>query len=110
MVFSVFIEGIPDHYHKEETVVGIGEKLGELITWDVKLAKVRVSVECEKPLQFKRRVQFSVTGDEVVVAFKYDKLQKFIFICNRMTHDGKRCPNLRRRELVLPNMVTRTGT
>lgn len=60
----------------------------------MKHAKVRVSVECEKPLQFERRVQFSATGDEVVVAFKYDKLQKWCFICHRMYHDGKRCPDL----------------
>ncbi|KAF8045991.1 hypothetical protein N665_4145s0002 [Sinapis alba] len=94
MVFTVFIEGIPEHYHKEQTVKGIGEKLGELILWDVKQAKVRVSVECEKPLQFERRVQFSATGDEVVVYFKYDKLQKWCFICHRLNHDGKRCPDL----------------
>lgn len=94
MVFSVFVEGIPVHYHKEQTVKGIGGKLGELISWDVKLAKVKVSVKCENPLQFERRVQFSATGDEVVVTFKYEKLQKFCFICNRMTHDGRRCPEL----------------
>ncbi|KAL0692066.1 hypothetical protein Bca4012_059246 [Brassica carinata] len=94
MIFTVFIEGIPEHYLKEPTVKGIGEKLGELISWDVKKAKVRVSVECEKPLQFERRLQFSSTGDEVVISFQYEKLQKWCFICNRMTHDGKRCPEL----------------
>ncbi|KAF8086616.1 hypothetical protein N665_0619s0010 [Sinapis alba] len=99
MIFTVFIEGIPEHYHKEQTVKGIGEKLGELISWDVKQAKIRVSVECEKPLQFERRVRFSETGDEVVVFFKYDKLQKWCFICGRMSHDGKRCPDLEKERI-----------
>lgn len=94
MVFSVFIEGVPDHYNKEETVKGIGEKLGESITLDVKHAKVRVLVECGKLLQFETRVQFSATGDEFVVTFKYDKLKNLCFICNRMTRDGKRCLDL----------------
>ncbi|KAL0733780.1 hypothetical protein Bca4012_009990 [Brassica carinata] len=102
MIFTVFIEGIPDHYLKEQTVTGIGGKLGELISWDVKQAKVRVSVECEKPLQFERRLQFSATGDEVVISFQYEKLQKWCFICNRMTHDGKRCPELEKERAHVP--------
>ncbi|XP_022565028.1 uncharacterized protein At4g02000-like [Brassica napus] len=94
MTFTVFIEWIPDHYRKEQTVKGIGEKLGELVSWDVKQAEIRVSVECDNPLQFERRLQFSATGDEVVITFHYNKLQKWCFICNRMSHDGKRCPEL----------------
>ncbi|KAL0729660.1 hypothetical protein Bca4012_025753 [Brassica carinata] len=38
--------------------------------------------------------QLEATGDEVAVSFKYDKLQKWCFICNRMSHDGKHCPEL----------------
>lgn len=94
MVFTVFIDGIPYHYLKEQTVKGIGGKIGELISWKVKPAKVRVSVECDKPLQFERSVQFSATGDEVAVSFTYDKLQKWCFICSRMSHDGKWGPEL----------------
>lgn len=94
MVFTVFIDGIPYHYLKEQTVKGIGGKIGELISWKVKPAKVRVSVECDKPLQFERSVQFSATGDEVAVSFTYDKLQKWRFICSRMSHDGKWGPEL----------------
>ncbi|XP_024004885.1 uncharacterized protein LOC112082032 [Eutrema salsugineum] len=93
MLFWIRIDGIPPHYQKEETVKGISEKLGDLIEWETTSARVRVSVECEIPLQFERRVIF-YTGDEVIVTFRYEKLQKFCFICQRLSHDCCHCPDL----------------
>ncbi|XP_024006644.1 uncharacterized protein At4g02000 [Eutrema salsugineum] len=93
MLFWIRIDGIPPHYQKEETVKGIGEKLGDLIEWETTSARVRVSVECEIPLKFERRVIF-YTGDEVIVTFRYKKLQKFCFICQRLSHDGRHSPDL----------------
>ncbi|ESQ34441.1 hypothetical protein EUTSA_v10009587mg [Eutrema salsugineum] len=98
MLFWIHIDGIPPHYLKEQTVKSIGEKLGDLIQWEVNPAKVRVLVECENPLQFERLVQFSSTGDEVVVTFRYEKLEKFCFICQRISHDGRHCPDLEREQ------------
>ncbi|CAN8289252.1 unnamed protein product [Cochlearia groenlandica] len=52
--------------------------------------KVRVSLECDKPLVFSLELEFE---DEVIsVSLSYDKLKGVCGLCNMMTHAANCCP------------------
>ncbi|CAN6934321.1 unnamed protein product [Brassica oleracea] len=58
-----------------------------------KKARIQVSIDADKPLQFERRIGFP-SGDIGKVTLTYDGLQRYCFTCNLISHDENTCPLL----------------
>ncbi|KAF3517703.1 hypothetical protein DY000_02061164 [Brassica cretica] len=56
-------------------------------------ARIQVSIDADKPLQFERRIGFP-SGDIGKVTLTYDGLQRYCFTCNLISHDENTCPLL----------------
>ncbi|CAE6205144.1 unnamed protein product [Arabidopsis arenosa] len=72
---------------------GIGRALGRVSEVDVSEARVLVAVNVTKPLKFKKRV-VTDNGKEVTVSLIYEKLYRFCFACNMISHEERDCPHL----------------
>ncbi|CAF2316911.1 unnamed protein product [Brassica napus] len=75
-------------------VKSIGEALGVVRGDDaieINEGKVRVTLDAFKPLVFSITVEFH-SGEETVVALRYERLHGFCRMCSRLTHDQSKCP------------------
>lgn len=54
MLFWVAVSDVPIHYKKDETYRNIGKSLGVVDLVDVDGGRVRVFVNADEPLKFKR--------------------------------------------------------
>nr|VDD61777.1 unnamed protein product [Brassica oleracea] len=57
------------------------------------MARIQVSIDADKPLQFEQRIGFP-SGDIGKVTLTYDGLQRYCFTCNLISHDENTCPLL----------------
>ncbi|KAG7552634.1 hypothetical protein ISN45_Aa06g032300 [Arabidopsis thaliana x Arabidopsis arenosa] len=92
----------------EEAFRGIDEAIGHVSEVDVAEARVLVSVNVTKPLKFKKRV-LTDNGEEVMVSLTYEKLFRFCFTCNMISHEERDCPHLSETQKKL-NKERRSGT
>ncbi|KAH0911736.1 hypothetical protein HID58_035057 [Brassica napus] len=56
-------------------------------------ARIHVSIEADKPLQFERRIDFP-NGDIGKVTLTYEGLHRYCFTCKHISHDENSCPLL----------------
>ncbi|KAL0837362.1 hypothetical protein Bca101_089252 [Brassica carinata] len=71
----------------------IANALGKKLLIDVKKARIQVSIEADKPLQFERRIGFP-NGDIGKVTLTYEGLHRYCFTCKLISHDENSCPQL----------------
>ncbi|CAA7042877.1 unnamed protein product [Microthlaspi erraticum] len=93
--FWVRMMGIPLHFWAEPTFRSIGEAIGEVIEVDIDGGRVRVCLDGYKPLVFETTVEFH-SGEETVVALRYERLFGWCCECSSLCHDVLQCPDLRR--------------
>ncbi|KAL0015735.1 hypothetical protein SO802_002804 [Lithocarpus litseifolius] len=99
--FWVQVWGLPIDLLNEEAGHDIGRGLGKVIEVDCKAFKanqarflrVRVEIPLDKPLRWGGPV-VSAEGDEVQVAFCYERLVGWCFACGRIRHDVKECSDV----------------
>uniref|UniRef100_A0A1J3FQ91 DUF4283 domain-containing protein n=1 Tax=Noccaea caerulescens TaxID=107243 RepID=A0A1J3FQ91_NOCCA len=93
--FWVRMMGIPLHFWAEPTFRSIGEAIGEVLEVDIDGGRVRVCLDGYKPLVFETTVEFH-SGEETVVALRYERLFGFCRECSSLCHDVLQCPVTRR--------------
>ncbi|KAF8094819.1 hypothetical protein N665_0352s0027 [Sinapis alba] len=91
--FWVQVTGVPVHFWNDETFTEIAKALGTKMAIDSRSARIQISVNIDKPLQFERRVGFP-NGDIGKVSFFYVGLHRHCFTCNMISHDENSCPEL----------------
>ncbi|WZZ78944.1 hypothetical protein YC2023_099516 [Brassica napus] len=64
---------------------------------DSKNARLQVSIDADRPLQFNRRIGFP-NGDTGKVSFEYEGLNRYCFACNRNSHDVYSCAEISEEE------------
>ena len=78
----------------QPTFKSIGEALGVVRGDDaieINEGKIQVTLDAFKPLVFSITVEFH-SGEETVVALRYERLHGFCRTCSRLTHDQSKCP------------------
>ncbi|KAL0826059.1 hypothetical protein Bca101_049736 [Brassica carinata] len=75
------------------TFTEIANALGKKLFVDDKKARIQVSIEADKPLQFERRIGFP-NGDIGKVTLTSEVLHRHCFTCNLISHDENTCPQL----------------
>lgn len=58
---------------------------------EINEGKIQVTLDAFKPLVFSITVEFH-SGEETVVALRYERLHGFCRTCSRLTHDQSKCP------------------
>ncbi|KAL0657150.1 hypothetical protein Bca4012_077734 [Brassica carinata] len=95
--FWIKVTGVPVHFWNDKTFEEISKALGKKMTLDAKNARLQVSIDAEKPLQFNRRIGFP-NGDIGRVSFEYEGLNRYCFACNRISHDVYSCSEISEKE------------
>ncbi|CAA7019581.1 unnamed protein product [Microthlaspi erraticum] len=93
--FWVRMMGIPLHFWAKPTFRSIGEALGEVLEVDIDEGRVKVCLDRYKPLTFETTVEFH-SGEETLVALRYERLFGYCRECFSLCHDVSQCPTLRR--------------
>ncbi|KAL0864413.1 hypothetical protein Bca101_043531 [Brassica carinata] len=75
----------------------IAKALGKRLNIDAPNARLQVSIDADRPLQFERRVGFP-NGVIGKVLLEYEGLSRHCFGCRRITHDIYSCPELTQEE------------
>ena len=91
--FWINVTGVPVHFWNDKTFTEIANALGKKLLVDEKKARIQVSIDADKPLQFERRIGFP-SGDIGKVSLSYDGLHRYCFTCNLISHDENTCPLL----------------
>ncbi|KAH0918638.1 hypothetical protein HID58_026298, partial [Brassica napus] len=71
----------------------IGLALGEVDSVDVDNGRVRVRINVDEPLQFKRKAGYA-NGDVINVTLYYEELHRYCYTCKRISHEEGTCPEL----------------
>ncbi|XP_075674929.1 uncharacterized protein At4g02000-like [Castanea sativa] len=98
--FWIQVWGLPFDLITEEAGRDIGRGIGKLVEVDCKafqteqsrFLRIRVEVPLDKPLRRGGPV-VNPEGDEVRVAFRYERLARWCFNYGRIGHDHKECPS-----------------
>ena len=98
--FWIQVWGLPFDLITEEAGRDIGNGIGKLVEVDCKafqtkqsrFLRIRVEVPLDKPLCRGGPV-ISPEGDEVRVAFRYERLVGWCFTCGKICHNHKECPS-----------------
>lgn len=91
--FWITVTGVPVHFWNDKTFTEIANALGKKLFVDDKKARIQVSIEADKPLQFERRIGFP-NGDIGKVTLTSEVLHRHCFTCNLISHDENTCPQL----------------
>jgi hypothetical protein len=75
----------------------VGVTVGEVEDVDVtddgvgwgEFLQVKIRIDLSKPLARGRIIKLN--GKDLWVAFQYEKISKFCFVCGTVVHDGRRC-------------------
>ena len=97
--FWVQIWDLPFEHMSTEVGKDLGNCLGNFIEADrrtghydqAKFMRIRVNLQLDKPLRRRGKVAGD-DGDKFWVSFKYERLPTFCYICGRMGHDDRHCP------------------
>lgn len=95
--FWIKVTGVPVHFWNDQTFEEISKALGKKMALDSKNARLQVSIDVDKPLQFNRRIGFP-NGDIGKVSFEYEGLSRSCFACNRISHDVYSCEEISKEE------------
>ena len=95
--FWIKVTGVPVHYWNDETFEEIAKALGKRVTIDATNARLQVSIDADRPLQFERRVGFP-NGDVGKVSLEYEGLIRYCFACKRIDHDVYSCTECSQEE------------
>ena len=85
----------------EEVGQELGNSLGKFIESDkrigqadqAKFMRIRVDLPLEKPLRYGGKTS-KMEGGKFWVTFKYERPPNFCFLCGKMGHDNKHCPEI----------------
>ncbi|KAG2281257.1 hypothetical protein Bca52824_052477 [Brassica carinata] len=91
--FWISVTGVPVHFWNDQTFIAISKPLGTWTSLDSKRARILVSINVDKPLQFERRIEFP-NGDIGRIFFSYEGLHRYCFTCHMISHDENACPQL----------------
>ncbi|CAN6892499.1 uncharacterized protein LOC106422432 [Brassica napus] len=91
--FWISVTGVPVHFWNDQTFIAISKPLETWTSLDSKRARIQVSVNVDKPLQFERRIEFP-NGDIGRIFFSYEGLHRYCFTCHMISHDENACPQL----------------
>ncbi|XP_048599889.1 uncharacterized protein LOC125580002 [Brassica napus] len=91
--FWVQVTGVPVHFWNDDTFTEIAKALGTKMAIDATSARIQISVNIDKPLQFEGTVGFP-NGDTGKVTFLYVGLHRYCFTCKMISHDENSCPEL----------------
>lgn len=91
--FWIKITGVPVHLWNDGTFGEIAKALGKREDIDAENARIRVSVDVEKPLKMEARVEFP-NGEVGRVQMTYEGLNRYSFECKRISHDIYFCTDL----------------
>ncbi|CAN7110731.1 unnamed protein product [Brassica rapa subsp. narinosa] len=91
--FWVQVTGVPVHFWNDGTFTEIAKALGTKMAIDATSARIQISVNIDKPLQFEGTVGFP-NGDTGKVTFLYVGLHRYCFTCKMISHDENSCPEL----------------
>ncbi|KAG2241383.1 hypothetical protein Bca52824_096632 [Brassica carinata] len=91
--FWIKITGVPVHLWNDGTFSEIAKALGKREDIDAENARIRVSVDADKPLKMEARVEFP-NGEVGKVHMTYEGLNRHCFECKRISHDIHSCPAL----------------
>lgn len=91
--FWITVTGVPVHFWNDKTFTQIANALGKKLSIDSTKARIHVSIEADKPLQFERRIDFP-NGDIGKVTLTYEGLHRYCFTCKHISHDENSCPLL----------------
>lgn len=91
--FWIGVTGVPVHYWNDQTFTQIAIALGTKLNIDSTKARIQVSIDADKPIQFERRIGFP-NGDRGKVTLSYEGLHRYCFTCNLISHDENTCPQL----------------
>ncbi|KAL0718784.1 hypothetical protein Bca4012_068107 [Brassica carinata] len=95
--FWIKVTGVPVHYWNDGTFDEIAKALGRKVALDSENARIQVSIDVDRPLQFERRVGFP-NGDTGNVSLEYEGITRYCFGCKRISHDVYVCPELSQEE------------
>lgn len=91
--FWITVTGVPVHFWNDQTFTQIANALGKKLLVYSKKARIQVSIDANKPLQFERRIGFP-NGDIGRVSLSYEGLHRYCFTCFLISHDENTCPQL----------------
>lgn len=91
--FWVQVTGVPVHFWNDGNFNEIAKALGTKLAIDAKSARIQISVNIDKPLQFERTVGFP-NGDTGRVTLLYVGLHRYCFTFKVISHDENSCPEL----------------
>ncbi|RID65762.1 hypothetical protein BRARA_D00940, partial [Brassica rapa] len=91
--FWINVTGVPVHFWNDNTFTRIANALGTKLLVDDKKARIQVSIDTDKPLQFECRIGFP-NGDIGKVTLSYDGLHRYCFTCKLISHDENTCLQL----------------
>ncbi|CAF2105396.1 unnamed protein product [Brassica oleracea var. botrytis] len=97
ILFWIKVTGVHVHYWNDETFEEIAKALGKRVTIDATNARLQVSIDADRPLQFERRVGFP-NGDVGKVSLEYEGLVRYCFACKRIDHDVYSCTECSQEE------------
>nr|POF20261.1 pentatricopeptide repeat-containing protein, mitochondrial [Quercus suber] len=97
--FWVQVWGLPFEMMDKEVGKELRNSLGKFIESDkrigqaeqAKFMRIRVDLPLEKPLRFGGKIT-NTEGGKFWVTFKYERLPIFFFLCGKMGHGDKHCP------------------
>ncbi|KAF9597597.1 hypothetical protein IFM89_019965 [Coptis chinensis] len=96
--FWVQVWDLPKERINKANVWKIGAELGKVVEVDIscppefnqQVARIRIEMDVKERLQKDQQIKLE-TGEEIVVRFKYEKLEVFCYFCGVIGHDQLAC-------------------
>lgn len=100
-LFWVQIWELPFEMMDKEVGMELGNSLGKFMEANKRLGqadqarfmRIRVDLPLDKPLRRGGKI-VNAEGGKFWITFKYERLPCFCYLCGRMGHDEKHCPNI----------------
>lgn len=112
----VQMRNIPVNHYTPEAIHDLGQFAGEVIEvpYDPEKAqtkdyvRVLVKFDVSKPLRKVKKITVP-GGEEVIIRYDYERLQKRCYTCQRLTHEQSMCPIERARKQKLALKLTKVS-
>ncbi|TXG65036.1 hypothetical protein EZV62_012030 [Acer yangbiense] len=109
-------EGLDDVYHCLVGKILSRNKIGVVLELPTdskecrgKLLRVKVRVDIFKPLKRWLRLKLDKSENIVVIALKYERLPEFCYVCGKIGHSLRECPDDDARSDALEGATTKYG-